>query len=117
MRPDRLFDSRTQHERTSLAWERTAFAGMAVGLLMTRLGATIHIGLAAIGIVQVVLSAGLLVWSGKHYEDLHGTLRAGESPTHPTAAKVVGLGATVATGVATVLALIAFANDAGGGLP
>lgn len=117
MRPDRIFDSRTQHERTSLAWERTAFAGMAVGLLMTRIGATIHVGLAAFGIVQVVLSAGLLVWSGKHYEDLHGTLRAGESPTHPTAAKVVGLGATVATGVATVLVVVAIATDSAVGLP
>jgi uncharacterized membrane protein YidH (DUF202 family) len=112
MRPDRLFDSRTPHERTSLAWERTAFAGMVVGLLMTRVAATIHVGLAAIGIVQVALSAGLLVWAGKHYEDLHGTLRAGESPAHPMAAKVVGIGATAATGVATVLALVMIVNDA-----
>jgi uncharacterized membrane protein YidH (DUF202 family) len=111
VRPDRLFDSRTPQERTSLAWERTAFAGMAVGLLMTRLAATIHPALAAIGIVQVALSAALLVWSGKHYEDLHGPLRAGESPTHPTAAKVVGIGATAATGVATLLALAAVLAD------
>jgi uncharacterized membrane protein YidH (DUF202 family) len=112
VRPERLFDSRTQHERTSLAWERTAFSGMAVGLLITRLGATVHVGFAAVGIVQVVLSAGLLVWSGKHYEDLHGTLRAGASPTHPAAAMVVGLTATAATGIATVLAFVAIVADA-----
>jgi uncharacterized membrane protein YidH (DUF202 family) len=112
VRPERLFDTRTQHERTSLAWERTAFSGMAVGLLMTRLGAMIHLGLAALGIVQVALSAALLVWSGKHYEDLHGTLRAGESPTHPTAAKVIGIGAMVATGLATLLALAAIVKGA-----
>jgi uncharacterized membrane protein YidH (DUF202 family) len=112
VRPERLFDSRTPHERTSLAWERTAFSGMAVGLLMTRMGATIHVGLAAIGVLQVALSAGLLVWSGKHYEDLHGPLRAGESPTHPAAAMVVGVSATAATGLATVLTLVAILTDA-----
>ena len=107
MRPERVFDSGTPHERTSLAWERTAFSGIAVGLLMTRLGASVHVGLAAIGILQVAVSAGLLVWSGKHYDDLHGTLRAGDSPSHPGATMAVGIGATAATGLATVLALVA----------
>ena len=106
MRPTQAFDSRLQHERTSLAWERTAFSGMVVGLLMTRVGANIHPLLGAVGIVQVLVGGALLVWSGKHYEDLHGPLRAGESPTHPRAVMVVGIGATVATGLATVLAIV-----------
>lgn len=102
-----VFDPLLQQERTSLAWERTAFAGLVVGLLMTRLGATIHLAVGAVGIGVVCVSAGLLVWTGKHYDDLHVTLRSGESPVHPAAAMVVGAGATIVTGIATVLAIAA----------
>lgn len=102
-RPTQVFDPKMQHERTALAWERTAIAGMALGLLMTRSGATVHPGLGLVGIVHVGLGAALLIWSGKHYEALHGPLRAGQSPTHPEVARVVGIGVTLATGLATVL--------------
>jgi len=109
MSADRLFDPMTPPERTSMAWERTAFSGMAVGLLMTRVGASVHLSLGAIGIAQVVASAGLLVWTGKRYRSLHGRLRAGESPTHPTAVAAVGISTTVATGLATALTVVAVA--------
>ena len=111
MRPEQVFDPLLQQERTSLAWERTAFAGLVVGSLMTRVGASVHLLLGAFGILQVCASAALLVWSGRHYEDLHVQLRAGESPTHPRAAMVVGIGATVATGLATVLAVVFIVSD------
>ena len=111
MRPERVFDPMLQQERTSLAWERTAFSGMAVGLLMTRVGAMVDVWLGAFGVVQVAVSAGVLIWAGKHYEDLHVTLRAGDSPTHPGAARVIGIGAMVATGVATLLALALAITD------
>lgn len=111
MRPEEVFDPLLQQERTSLAWERTAFAGLVVGLLMTRLGATMHLALGAIGIAVVCISAGLLVWAGRHYDDLHVTLRAGESPVHPSAAKAVGIWATVVTGLATVLMVAAVLSE------
>ena len=111
MRPEQVFDPLLQQERTSLAWERTAFAGLVVGTLMTRVGASVHLLLGAFGLVQVCASAGLLVWSGRHYEDLHVQLRAGESPTHPRAAMVVGIGATIATGLATALAVLHLVAD------
>lgn len=107
MRPEEVFDPLLQQERTSLAWERTAFAGLVVGLLMTRLGASMHLALGAIGIAVVCAAALLLVWTGKHYDDLHVTLRAGDSPVHPRAAMVVGVGATVISGLATVLTIAA----------
>jgi uncharacterized membrane protein YidH (DUF202 family) len=102
-RPAEVFDSKMQHERTSLAWERTAIAAIALGLLMTRAGATVHPGLGLIGIVQVCAGAALLVWSGKHYEELHGTLRAGQTPAHPQIARLVGVWVTVAIGLAIAL--------------
>ena len=90
-----------------MAWERTAFSSMAVGLLMTRVGATVHPALGFIGILHVCASAGLFVWAGRHYEDLHGRLQAGEPPTHPTAVIALGIGATAAAALGTVLVVVA----------
>lgn len=92
-----------------MAWERTAFSGMAVGLLLTRLGASVHLAFGVVGVVQVCASAALLVWTGKRYQSLHGRLRAGEPATHPSAVAAVGIGTTVATALATVLAVISAA--------
>lgn len=109
MRPTTVFDPLFQHERTALAWERTAISGLVVGSLMTRVGVTIHPTLGAVGLAQVCASAGLLIWAGRHYEELHGTLRAGDSPAHPSAAALVGAVATAATVLATLLAIAAIA--------
>ena len=105
-RPTTVFDPGLQHERTALAWERTAIASMVAGVLMARyLAQEVHLSVAAVGVAQVVFGAVLLVWSARHYEDLHGPLRAGASPIHPVAARVVGVGAMLFTGAGLVLAL------------
>ena len=59
-----------------------------------------------IGLAQVVAGAGLLLWSAKHYDDLHGPLRSGVSPIHPTATQRVGIGAILFTGAGLVLAMV-----------
>mgnify|MGYP003134734202 CR=1 FL=1 len=110
VRPDRpatVFDAGLQHERTALAWERTAIASMVAGVLMARYAAAeIHLAVAAVGVAQVVVGAALLVWSAGHYEELHGPLRAGSSPIHPVAARRVGVGAMIFTGAGFVLAVM-----------
>lgn len=110
-RPDRVFDPGLQHERTALAWERTAIAAMVAGVLLARYAAdSVHYTVAAIGVGQVVVGAAILVWSGWRYEGLHGPLRQGESPVHPTATRVVGISTVLFTGLALALSLmIAFA--------
>lgn len=106
-RPTAVFDPGLQHERTSLAWERTAIASMVAGVLLARYAAqSVHYVFAGLGMTQVVVGAAILVWSGQHYENLHGRLRSGETPVHPTAATVVGVGSVLFTGTATVLALL-----------
>jgi uncharacterized membrane protein YidH (DUF202 family) len=106
MRADSVFDPMLQHERTALAWERTAIATIVAGVLLTRHGAEIDTALAMIGVAQVLVGAVLLIWAGHHYEQLHASLRRGESPVHPTAARIVGLATVGFTGAATCLAAV-----------
>lgn len=102
-RPDRYFDTGLQHERTALAWERTAIATMVAGTLLARYGAEAsNVLLVPVGLGQVVFGALVLVWAARHYDDLHGTLRAGTSPVHRTAAGFVGAATTVCSGLAVV---------------
>lgn len=106
-RPETVFDQGLQHERTALAWERTAIATMVAGVLLARYAAeALHFGFAFVGLAMVVHGAGLLLWSARHYDELHGPLRAGESPIHPLAARVVGIGAVLFTGAGLVLSVV-----------
>lgn len=106
-RPTEVFDAGLQHERTSLAWERTAISMMVAGLVLSRFAAVEGFWLlAAGGMVQVVFGAVLLVWSGVHYEELHGTLRSGAEVVHPSAARWVGLVTIAGTGAGLVAAIV-----------
>jgi uncharacterized membrane protein YidH (DUF202 family) len=106
-RPAEVFDPMLQHERTALAWERTAIATMVAGTLLARYAVEIHPVLAAIGVSQVVFGGVLLAWAGRHYDDLHAPLRAGESPVHPGAARLVGATTVLFTGAATFVSVAA----------
>jgi hypothetical protein len=64
MRPAQVFDPMLQHERTALAWERTAIASMVAGTLLARQAATLGRPLGALGVLQVAFGAALLVWTG-----------------------------------------------------
>jgi uncharacterized membrane protein YidH (DUF202 family) len=106
-RPTAYFDAGLQHERTSLAWERTAISVMVAGLLLSRFAATEGFWLlAAGGMGQVTFGAVLLVWSGAHYEELHGPLRAGTDVVHPSAARWVGFATIAGTGAGLIAAVI-----------
>ncbi len=107
-RPDAVFDNGLQHERTSLAWERTAFSMMAAGLILSRFAANRNMWLLAIGgMAQVALGAAVLVWSGAHYEELHGPLRVGGDVVHPRAVRWIGIATIVGTGAALTAAVVA----------
>ena len=90
-RPDRYFDEGLQHERTAMAWERTAIGTMVAGTLLARYAVDDgHLPFGVFGMLQAAFGAGLLAWSGDHYDELHGPLREGQNPSHPRAAMVVG---------------------------
>jgi uncharacterized membrane protein YidH (DUF202 family) len=105
-RPTSSFDAGLQHERTALAWERTAIAMMVAGLVLSRFAA-IHEywSFAAVGLLQTTFGGGLLVWAGAHYEDLHGPLREGADVVHPGAARVVGLVTLTSIGIGLALGI------------
>lgn len=106
-RPNAVFDQGLQHERSALAWERTAIASMVAGVLMARYAAdSLHYTFAAFGIGQVVVGGLVLLWASRHYEDLHGPLRQGQSPVHPLAARVVGVTTVAFVGAGLALAIV-----------
>lgn len=101
--PDETATAGLQHERTALAWERTAVAMLVVSLLLARYGADdAPVAFAILGMVGTLFGAALLVWAGRHYEDLHGPLQRGSSVVNPGAARMTG---TIAVGV-TAAALV-----------
>jgi uncharacterized membrane protein YidH (DUF202 family) len=105
-RPASSFDAGLQHERTALAWERTAIAMTVAGLVLSRFAAIHEYWLVAgVGLLQTAFGAGLLVWAGTHYDDLHGPLRANADVVHPHAARVVGLVTVTAIGLALATAV------------
>jgi uncharacterized membrane protein YidH (DUF202 family) len=106
-RPTQHFDAGLQHERTALAWERTAVAMMVAGTILARYAAIgAHPLLAFVGLLQLGFGGALLVWAGSHYDQLHGPLRANNPVVHPTAARLVGLTTVGFTGTALMLAIV-----------
>lgn len=106
-RPETSFDRGLQHERTALAWERTAIAMMVSGIVLSRFAAiNSSLLVVAAGLMQTAFGAAVLVWAGSHYDDLHGPLREGADVVHPQAARVVGIVTVSAIGVGLVLALV-----------
>jgi uncharacterized membrane protein YidH (DUF202 family) len=106
-RPESSFDTGLQHERTALAWERTAIAMMVSGIVLARFAAVnTSLLVVAIGMLQTAFGAGILVWAGAHYDDLHGPLREGADVVHPQATRLVGLVTVTAIGVGFVLAIV-----------
>lgn len=106
-RPDESFDSGLPHERTALAWERTAVAMMVAGVILARYAAQVsHPTWALVGLAQTAFGGAVLVWAGFHYDDLHGPLRRGTPVVHPTAARLVGLAAVGFTGFGLATAAV-----------
>lgn len=104
--PPLSFDVGLQHERTSLAWERTAMALMVAATLLARYAAEDGVWLVAGAAFALAAGGGgLLLWSGVHYDDLHQTLRDGEDVDHHRLIKAVGLAATAITAGGLVLAI------------
>jgi uncharacterized membrane protein YidH (DUF202 family) len=106
-RGSEVVDLGLQHERTALAWDRTALALIVVGAFSVRvagggIGELAHLP----GYLVVGLGATLLWLGARRYRHRDVDLRAGTSPVRPRLIVVTGVAATVMGLTSLVLVLV-----------
>jgi uncharacterized membrane protein YidH (DUF202 family) len=107
-RPVRPYSGALQHERTALAWERTAFSMMGIGVVLARFASVEGLDLIAfVGLLVVAVGVGLILWASIHYEARHDALRREEDIAHPAAARFVGIAATAVSLLCLGTAIVA----------
>lgn len=109
--PHNVIGGGLQHERTALAWERTAIAMMVAGVVLARYAAeSVHFTLGLFGVAQTAAGGLLLAWAGRNNEKLHSIATPPSAVPQLALTRLVGAGTVVFTGVALLLsALIALA--------
>ena len=106
-RPDYVFDAAVQHERTALAWERTAVALIVAGALMLKHGVDVGAAWAEVlGLLTVTSAAFILLWASNRYESLHRALRSSSDITYPTMIATVAALTSVLSAGAVVLVFL-----------
>ncbi len=106
-RPVNSIGGGLQHERTSLAWERTAIAMMVAGVILARYAAqSIHYTLGFVGVAQTAAGGLLLAWAGRHDQDLHSPTRPASAVAQVGLTRLIGLVTIVFTRVALTLAVL-----------
>ncbi len=106
-RPENSIGGGLQHERTALAWERTAIAIMVAGIALARYAAVdAHYVLSSAGIAQTASGGILLMWAGRNNDALHSPDTPVEAVPQVAIARVVGLGTVIFTGFALTLAVL-----------
>jgi len=112
-RPLNSFDPPLPHERTSLAWERTGLATIIAGGLLARTAATnAHYLLGVFGVLWVAVGGVVIFWAEFRYDALHGPLREGENPVHPSMVRFVGVATVSFIGFALALIVYLLVIDA-----
>ncbi len=106
-RPHRVFDEGLQHERTALAWDRTALAMIVAGAFLFRAWrASLPLLFVVAGGLMMAAGGFVLVVAYVRYGRLHGVLRTGGEVTNPRLVRLVGTATVVFSVVAILRALI-----------
>jgi uncharacterized membrane protein YidH (DUF202 family) len=101
-----VLDTGLQHERTALAWDRTALGLLVVGALTLRsAGAPFDALRHAPGYLTLVVGMGVLWAAGRRYRRREAELRAGVSPVHPRLVVITGV-TTVAVSVMALVTIL-----------
>ena len=91
-RPLNSVDGGLQHERTALAWERTAIAMMVAGLVLVRYAENEQGALlGSVGVLQTASGAALLLWASRNDDLLHNPDRPANAVPQVWLTRVVGL--------------------------
>jgi uncharacterized membrane protein YidH (DUF202 family) len=99
-------DRGVQHERTALAWERTAFSGLVVGLLLMRRAAETHLLFGALGAASTLGAATMLVSGWRRYERSRLGVGPSAMTVGPTAMLAVGVGTTLTCGIGSLFVML-----------
>lgn len=106
-RPMNSIGGGLQHERTLLAWERTAVAMMVGGLALARYASISgHVLFGVAGILQTAGGGALLFWAGINHDELHSPATPASAVPQVALARLVGIGTVVFTVTAAVLVLL-----------
>lgn len=106
-RPTNAIGGGLQHERTALAWERTAIAMMVAGVVLTRYAAgSLHFTIGFFGVAQTAAGGLLLAWAGRHDEQLHSFATPPSAVPQLVLTRLIGGTTVVFTGVALILAVL-----------
>lgn len=106
-RPENSIGGGLQHERTALAWERTAIAMMVAGVALARVAAKdVHLLVGGIGVAQTAGGGLLFLWAGRHDFQLHNPAAPPSAVPQVFLARIIGVSVVGFTATAFVLALI-----------
>ena len=104
--PANRTDDGVPHERTGLAWQRTAIASMVAGVAFTRvLSSEGHPALGLIGIVWVLAGGALLAWAASNDTMLRDPLRPAAAVPQVALTRAVGLSTTALALVSLITAV------------
>ncbi|MDG1411405.1 MAG: DUF202 domain-containing protein [Acidimicrobiales bacterium] len=111
-RPMNSIGGGLQHERTALAWERTAISMMVAGVVLARFGAQeVHVAVGFFGIAETVAGASLLLWAGRHDDELHSPATPPDSVPQVTLTRVIGSHIVVFSAVALAVVVVHLLNE------
>ena len=106
-RPVNSIGGGLQHERTSLAWERTAIAMMVAGVVLARYAASsVHFTLGFVGVLQTFSGGVLLAWAGRHDDDLHNPALPASAVPQVRLTSLIGLLTVIFTSASLGLAIL-----------
>ena len=111
-RPMNSIGGGLQHERTALAWERTAISMMVAGVVLARFGAKdVHVSVGLFGIAETVAGALLLVWAGRHHDELHSPATPAHSVPQVALTRLIGGLSVIFSAVAPAVAVVLSFNE------
>lgn len=106
-RPANSVGGGLQHERTTLAWERTSIAMMVSGVALAKyVTKDAHPFLSATGVAQIAGGGLLLFWASRNSEMLHNPELPASAVPQVGLTRLIGMTTTLFIGSALVLALI-----------
>jgi len=87
----KILDAGLQHERTTLAWERTGISAIVVGVLLARSAVEASQQLIALtGLAAAVVGALMMLWSSLLYSNRMEPIESGFDVSHPGGTRAIG---------------------------